>query len=285
MEILVLILVLLATACWGLAQVIGKLALKNIGALLFNAIRLTFAGIVVIFALLLAGELGDFWSNWPVMVAVVSTVLGQFIATHMFFYSIKKEAAHRIIPIGNTQSFWAIAFASIFLAEAASPVLLVTAALIVVGSYLLVPRNTEGVHWRLGIIVAATAACLWGLSIALSKYCFNAGMTVSTLLLIRVLLAAVLFNTAFCFSNRGKPSKVHGRSIGLSVLSGIAFLVGTFMYLVALSMEQASALGPITGVTILFGVLFSILLVGERPTKKSALGGILIFLGILLIAL
>lgn len=275
---------MLATVCWGLAQVIGKLALKNIDALLFNAIRFTLSGTIVIFACLLTGQLGNFWSNWPVMVAILATVVGQFLATHMFFYSIKREAAHRIIPIGNTQSFWAIAFASIFLAEVASPVLPVTVVLIVVGSFLLVPQNAKERHWRAGIVVAAAAACFWGLSEALFKYCFNAGMTVSTLLLIRILLAAALFNAAFGISSWGKSSKIHRRSIGLSLISGIAFLIGTFAYLVALSVEQASTLAPITGSTILFGVLFSILLVGEKPTRRSALGAALIFLGILLIA-
>lgn len=284
MDLLVLTLVLLSTMCWGLAQVIGKLALKNIGALLFNAVRFSFASTIVIFGILLIGGAGDFGSNWPVMVAILSTVLGQFFATHLFFYSIKREAAHRIIPVGNTQSFWAIAFASIFLAEEVSPILLITAVLIVVGSFLLVPRNAKHKHWRAGILVAATAACFWGLSIALFKYCFNAGMSVSTLLLIRVLLAAALFNTALGISSRGGPSKIHRRSIGLSVISGIAFLVGTLMYMVALSVEQASTLAPITGSTILFGFLFSILFVGERPTRKSILGAIIIFLGILLIA-
>lgn len=279
-----MVLVMLATMCWGSAQVIGKLALKNIGAILFNSIRFSVTAPMVVFVVFLTGGLGDIGGSWPVTAAVLSAIIGQFLATHMFFYSIKREAANRIIPAGNTHLFWIIAIAPIFLGETLSPVLPISAALIFAGIFFLIPREKSPDSWRMGVLVAAFSAFLWGVSSILSKYCLSAGMAVSILLLIRIFMAAALFDTVACISNRGKNQKINRRSIGLSVISGtLAFPVGTFLYFTALNIEQVSVLAPISGITIFFGFLFSILLIGERPTRKSIFGTILTIAGVLLV--
>lgn len=282
MEPWALVLTLGATLCWGSAQVIGKLVLRNMSALLFNGIRFSVAALVVVSGIALTGGFGNLGGNWPIAIAFFSGVVGWFLATQLFFYSLKREAAHRIIPTGNSYPFWAIALAPLFLGEELRLVLPLSAVLIFVGSSLLVARRREPSYWRLGVPTASFVAFLWGLNAILNKYCLNSGMAISALLSIRILTAAVLFNIAIGISGRGKSPRIERNSAGLSALSGIiAFPIGALMYLTALSMEQASTLAPVTGMTIFFGFLLSILLVGERPTKKSVLGTILILAGVL----
>ncbi|MEA1905111.1 MAG: DMT family transporter, partial [Candidatus Hadarchaeota archaeon] len=170
----------------------------------------------------------------------------------------------------------------LFLGEELRLILPLSAVLIFVGSFLLVAHKREPSYWRMRVPVACFAAFLWGLNAVLNKYCLNSGMAISALLSIRLLTAAVLFNMAIGISGRGKVPRIGRGSAGLSALSGIiSFPVGALMYLTALSTEQASTLAPITGMTIFFGFLLSILLVGERPTKRSVLGTILILAGVL----
>lgn len=282
MEPWALVLTLGATLCWGSAQVIGKLALRNISALLFNGIRFSVAALVVVSGIVLTGGFGDLGGNWPIAIAFLSGVVGWFFATHLFYYSLKREAAHRIIPTGNSYPFWAIALAPLLLGEELRLILPLSAVLIFVGSSLLVTRRRDPSHWRMGVPAACFVAFLWGLNAVLNKYCLNSGMGIPALLSIRILTAAVLFDMAVGISGRGKAPRIDRSSSGLSVLSGlISFPIGAVMYLTALSMEQASTLAPITGMTVFFGFLLSILLVGERPTKRSVLGTILILAGIL----
>jgi DME family drug/metabolite transporter len=277
-----LVLTLGATLCWGSAQVIGKLVLRNISTLLFNGIRFSVAALVVVSGIALTGGFGNLGGNWPVAIAFLSGVVGWFIAAQLFFYSLKREAAHRIIPTGNSYPFWAIALAPLFLGEELRLVLPLSAVLIFVGSVLLVARRRKTSYWRMGVPAACFAAFLWGLNAVLNKHCLNSGMTISALLSIRLLTAAVLFNMVVGISRRGKTPGIDRGSTGLSALSGIiSFPVGSLMYLTALNMEQASTLAPVTGMTIFFGFLLSILLVGERPTKRSVLGTIFILAGVL----
>ena len=277
-----LILVLSATMCWGLAQVIGKLALKNMSTILFNAIRLSVTVPLVIFPAVLGGGLGN-PSIWVMEVAALSALLGLFFAAHLFFYSIKREAANRIIPAGNTHPFWMMALAPIFLGEELKLVLPVSAGLIFIGTFLLLPSRREPSRWKAGVPLASLAAFLWGFSTIIDKYCLNAGMSVSTLILVKMLVAAALFDITAGIVSQKRGLNVSRRSVQLSIVSGIlAFAVGAFLYSIALNIEQAGTLAPISGTTIFFGFLFSILLLGERPTRKSVLGTILVITGVLL---
>ncbi|RLG57827.1 MAG: hypothetical protein DRN83_00840 [Hadesarchaea archaeon] len=282
MDPFALMLVLSATMCWGLAQVIGKLALKNMSTILFNAVRLSITVPIVLFPVLLSGGLGCL-DGLVVGIATVSALLGLFFAAHLFFYSIKREDAIRIIPAGNTHPFWMIALAPLLLNEELKLVLPVSAILIFVGTFLLFPGKKNHAHWKFGVPVASFAAFLWGFSTIMDKFCLNADMAVSTLVFIKMLTAAVFFDVTAWVTGKRERLKFSRKSLQLSIISGIlAFPVGSFLYSTALNMEQAGTLAPLSGTTIFFGFLFSVLLLREKPTKKSVLGTLLVLVGVLL---
>ncbi|MFB0500235.1 MAG: EamA family transporter, partial [Candidatus Hadarchaeaceae archaeon] len=58
--------------------------------------------------------------------------------------------------------------------------------------------------------------------------------------------------------------------------------VGQILWQHALKIEEASALSPVVGALVPLAFLFSILFLGERPTKRAILGMIIVFIGILL---
>ncbi|KXB09023.1 hypothetical protein AKJ46_01075, partial [candidate division MSBL1 archaeon SCGC-AAA833K04] len=217
------------------------------------------------------------------LVAIASGVFGWFLATYLFFYSMKREAAHRMMPTGNAYPFWAIALAFIFLGEPLKIILPLSAIMIFSGTLLLSLKEKEAEHWKWGVPIASFVAFLWGANAILNKYCLSQGMDVYTLLLVRLLSAAVLFTIALGITSQRGKIKAHHGSVKLSIASGlIAFPIGALLYLSALQTEGASVLAPITGTTVLFGFLLSILVLGEKPTRKSILGMLLIFSGILI---
>lgn len=285
LDLSALSLVIFATFCWSLAQITGKVALRNMGALLFNSIRFSVVAPIIILGIFATGGLGSLGNSWAVTVALISAFFGFFLHTYLFFLAIKREAANRVIPVGNSSPFWVIALSPIFLGEELSLILPVSAVLIFAGSYLLNPGKKEPSRWRLGVFVASFSAFLWGVGDVMSKFCLNSGMTTSALLLIRTLFTAVLFDI-IVFARKGEGIlKTDRRSIGLSALSGIlAYLVGNIAFFVALSIENVSRLAPISGTTIFFGFLFSVFLLGEKPTSKSIFGTILILAGLLFMA-
>ena len=79
-------------------------------------------------------------------------------------------------------------------------------------------------------------------------------------------------------------TQLTGKDMGFIVLSGIAGALSWLFYFAALKLADASKVAPVDRASILFVLLLSVLFLGEKITLKTAVAGILIFIGILLLA-
>ena len=128
---------------------------------------------------------------------------------------------------------------------------------------------------------------MWGTTIVPNKYCLSEGMSPIMFLLVGAVTASVACNI-LRFVHRAKNGKnrmkFNGRGVGLSILSGILGLfAGQLLWQHALKIEEASTLSPVVGAMIPLAFLFSILLLGERPTRRAWGGMATIFAGVLLV--
>jgi transporter family protein len=69
------------------------------------------------------------------------------------------------------------------------------------------------------------------------------------------------------------------------VLSGVAGAISWLLYFADLKMADASKVAPVDRASLLFVLILSALLLGEKITLKTALAGTLIFIGVLLLAI
>lgn len=284
MNVLALTLMLFTTISWGLAQVIGKLALGKIDVLTFNAVRASTALPMAILFVFFAGDLVNPGLEF-LFFAVLSGIIGRFMAVQLFFYLIKKNLAHRVMSISNTYPLWSVFLAILFLGEEPSVVVLMAAILVVVGAYFLTSRRGKSGNWGLlTVTMAFSVAIMWGSLLVLNKYCLG-GMTASTLLLIVTITGAVSCNAAMVAHIKSRL-KFDKRSVGLAMLSGVLGLfVGEILSYSALKLEKASVLAPVLGTLIPFGFLLSVLLLKEKPSKKAIFGMLIVFLGVVLVSL
>lgn len=287
MELIAIAMTIGATFCWGTSQVIGKVALRRINTLVFNNIRYSVALIPVSLAAVFFGSVGEIGFGLPALSAIASGIFGWFIASSVFFFVLKRDSAHRIIPSGNSYPFWAILLGALLLDETITWIIPISATLVFLGTFLLGRSRSEddkGTTWKYGVPLASIVAFLWGLNAVLIKFALNGGLSRLSVLLLRVISASGLFWITFLI--RRKNFNFPKKNIGLSAISGlIAFPVGSLLYISALTMEEASTLAPVTGGTILFGFLLSITFLDETPTKKAVIGMTSILGGIILMTL
>lgn len=284
MKLIALALTIGATFCWGSAQVIGKVALRELNTLVFNNIRFSVAIVPILLATVFFGSVREIEFGLPALSAAASGVLGWFIASSVYFFVLKRDSAHRIIPSGNSYPFWAILLGALLLGETITWIIPISATFVFLGTFLLGRSRNEGDEgktWRYGVPLASMVAFLWGLNAVFIKVALNGGLSRLSILLLRVISASVLFWITFLI--RGKSFDFPKKNIGFSALSGlISFPIGSLLYISALSMEEASTLAPVTGGTILFGFLLSITFLDETPTKKAVIGMVSILGGIIL---
>jgi bacterial/archaeal transporter family protein len=82
-----------------------------------------------------------------------------------------------------------------------------------------------------------------------------------------------------------RPDQLSVRGVVFLVLSGAATGLSWLCYYRALQTGPASRVAPIDKLSVVFVVVFALLFLGERLTWKVGLGGALITLGALLMAL
>lgn len=283
MELTPFLLAIAAAFFWGLAQAIGKICLRDLSATVFNVIRFSTVSLVLTPVMLFYGT--GISKTWPIFLAVISGFLGLYFATNIYFYIMKRAPLHRVIAIGNSSPFWAVVLAFFLLGERISTILPFSLALVVGGAFLFLPRREEGNGSALAVPITMAVAVLWGLNQVIRKSALESGMGILTFLWISIICAALFLILTAGVTSSWKNSNLSRASVGLSIFSGISgHLLGNFFYLAALGMEGVGALAPLISASIPFGFLLSILIVGERPTRRALIGMVIIFSGVVLAA-
>ena len=99
-------------------------------------------------------------------------------------------------------------------------------------------------------------------------------------------IVMMLFIVIFVISI-GKGSQLAqftSKDMGFIILSGIAGALSWLFYFAALKLADASKVAPVDRASVLFVLVLSVLFLGEKITLKTATAGVLIFIGLLLLA-
>jgi len=283
MEWLATALGTMATLCWGMDQVLGKVAVRSVHPFLFNAVRASFAAALILAILPLAG--GGFGSPGLVALAAASGIAGEFLAAEVYFAVMRKNPAHLTIPVGNTDPLWGALWSVVIFGGGVGTAAVVSLVLVVGGTFLLAGGAERSGGWRGGIVAAALVAFMWGLMLPLAKVCLNGGMAPQAYQAVRIGSAAA--GCLIFWLAAGRPAgTVSRKAMATTLVSGfLAFFLGFVLWLAALEREAAGSMAPLLGGKVAFGFLLSAALLGERVEARSAAGASLIFAGIVLAAL
>ncbi len=96
----------------------------------------------------------------------------------------------------------------------------------------------------------------------------------------------VLFIVVFMISSGKGPQLNHftSKDMGFIFLSGIAGALSWLCYFAALKLADASKVAPVDRASVLIVMVLAALFLGEKVTLKNATAGVLIFVGLLLLA-
>ena len=99
-------------------------------------------------------------------------------------------------------------------------------------------------------------------------------------------IVMVLFIVVFVVSS-GKGAKLTqftSKDMGFIILSGIAGALSWLFYFATLKLADASKVAPVDRASVLIVMVLAALFLGEKVTLKTATAGVLIFVGLLLLA-
>jgi transporter family protein len=99
-------------------------------------------------------------------------------------------------------------------------------------------------------------------------------------------IVMVLFIVVFVISSGKGPqlTQFTSKDMGFIILSGIAGALSWLFYFAALKLADASKVAPVDRASVLIVMVLAALFLGEKVTLKTATAGVLIFVGLLLLA-
>lgn len=275
----------------GITAILAKIGIKNVDSNLATAIRTL---VVLLFAWLIVFATGAHNTPGAVdprsLVFLVLSGLATGASWLCYFKALQLGEAGRVAAVDRFSVVLTMLLAFILLGEAIAWFGVAAIALIIIGTYLMAfpitspnangKASAHGGKWLLYALLAAAFASVQAIlsKIGISGVDSNLGTAVRTIIVVIMAWGIVLARGG----QRGVRS-VSGRSWLFLILSGIATGASWLCFYGALQDGPASVVIPIDKLSIVVTVIFSIIILKERFSKKSAAGLALLVAGTLLL--
>lgn len=287
MDLITVLLVVGATLCWGTTWLLMRMGVGRMDWIGFGFLR-PWIGLPLIAAYAWATDGFAFGSADLVLIGLAGGILNAFIGTALFYYAHSHGSLHETNILANTGPFWGVVSAIVVLGEQARWITLGAGALVIAGTFFLVRSREErsGKHSLLAMLAAAAAGLAWGFSSAVpTKYCMDGGMSPIAFQFLFTSSAIVCWTAAALPSLIRRRMRFERKHLWIAFLSSfLGIFLGWVLWLTALQRADASLLSPLSGLTLLFAVIFGVVFLRERITRRILIGGTLVALGVTLVS-
>lgn len=271
---------------WGIHKIFAKKLISRVGSysgLVYT--NSTLVSLVVIYCVFT----GTF--AVPSRNIFLLTLLLSFIGAVGVFFLYKAMEVGKlsvVIPISHVYSVVIVIFAFLFFKERLEAFQFSAIILAIIGTLIISFRYSELKkinlkHASKGVHYAVLTAFCWGIVYFLIRIVVDElGPFVTSLYFESMILAMLLLPAVFGFSKLKKPK---GKDTMLFLLSGLFAGTGAIAYNAGVSMELVSIVGPLSGASLMVTVILSYFFLKERVELNQKLAIIMIFLGIMMLAL
>jgi transporter family protein len=287
-----------AAISWAVSALFYGKALQQARPISANIIRLTLTGSILILFLVVLGKL-TFLTSLPsgvVIISAASGIIGLGLGDTLYMVSLSRIGVARAVPITCVYPLFTLIWAFFLLGEPITWAVVLGAVVIVGGIWFL----GQGTHASevdakkkslvIGMIFALLTAILWSISIAMMDVAvretpdLNHALAINTIRVIAI--AAFMFAASPLLDRKLGFLKVPKKTVIALVAGGIVAL-GLGWFLLAYSFVEIaqSRAVPISSTTPLFSTLASVFLLREKVAARTAVGSIMIVVGIFLVFL
>lgn len=267
----------------GLTAVLAKIGVRNTDSTLATAIRTVVVLVASCLMVLVVGSQSQLAHlSASTLWFLVLSGLATGASWLCYFRALQLGEVNRVAPVDRSSLLLTVVFAMVFLGETQHlETRLPGLALIGVGTWLMATngRAAEGqpgqrpdavpgqgwLPWAIGSAVFAALTAILG-KVGISEVESNLGTAIRTVVVLVMAWLMVLV------SGRRHRLRVPRRDLLFIVLSGLATGASWLCYFRALQEGPASVVVPIDKLSIVFTVAFSLFVLKERLSGRSALG-------------
>lgn len=288
-ELAGLTLVLAGAASHGLSYTLGKQGVAGADVVTFSLFR---SGCGTLFLLLAFLALG-YWRSFQEIplfalgLAVLSACLN-FWTMLGFFWALQLGRLSVMAPLHMSYPLFVFVFGTLFLKESVSLSLVLGAIGILAGVTMLSVSRDAGDRARasrrrttLSCLLALSSSLSWGSSLVVDKSAL-AYMPALTLNLVKIGLPSIGFFLLARWQGP-LPSLPHAARIRAAASGILGLVVANLLYFYALKYSDSVWVAPLSSTSMLFSILFAVVLLRERLRRLDTLGASLVFAGVWMI--
>ena len=205
-----------------------------------------------------------------------------------YFRALQLGDVNKVVPIDKSSTILTVLMAIVIFRETDRLVIkLIGVTLLAVGTFLMIEKKQAGAMknnrgWLLYAILSAVFAAL---TTVLAKIGVD-GVESNLATAIRTtVVLAMAWIVVFATGKQAEVAQIPQRELLFICLSGLATGASWLCYYCALQNGPASAVVSIDKLSIVITVAFACFILGEKPSRRSVLGLLLIIVGTLSIAL
>lgn len=275
----------------GLTAVLAKTGVKNVNSHLATALRTVVVALFAWGMVFLVGSQRTLSvvspKTWLFLVLSGLATGGSWLC---YFRALQLGSVNQVAPIDKSSTVLTMALAFLLLGEPLGPAQVLGMVLTLAGTLLMLERKAPdpaeakpaGKGWLFWALLSALFASLTAIlgKVGIQGVESNLGTAVRTLVVLVLAWAIVLAD-----GRHREIKTIKLRSWLFLILSGLATGASWLFYYRALQDGPASVVAPIDKLSILVTIAFSRLFLGEKLTRKAALGLALLTAGALALLL
>lgn len=279
----------LSAAFAALTSIFAKVGIKDIDSNLATALRTI---VVLVMAWLMVALVGSYDMVGDISQRTLLFLILSGLATGAswlcYFKAVKIGNVNKVAPIDKSSTVLTMVLAFVFLGESFTAVSGIGMAVMFVGTMLMIKKkDVDGTKqtresWLFYAVLSAVFAALTSIlgKVGIEGVESNLGTAIRT-----VVVLAMAWMIVFVQRGQRGISEISGRDASFLVLSGLATGASWLCFYKALQDGPASLVVPIDKLSILFTVVFAVVFLHERMSRRSWIGLVLLVSGTLMLLL
>ena len=274
----------------GLTSILAKCGIRKTDSDVATALRTV---VVALFSWIMVAVVGSFSTITGIsrtsLLFLVLSGLATGASWICYFKALSIGDVNKVVPVDKSSTVLTVLLAILVFHETANlPVKLAGTALLLVGALLMVERKpstpsaAQGLSWLPWAVGSAVFAALTSIlaKVGISGVESNLGTAIRT-----GVVLVMAWGIVFLKGKQHQVRTIDRREAGFIALSGVATGASWLCYYYAIQHGVVSVVVPIDKMSILVSVGFSRVFLGERLSRRAALGLSLMAAGALAMAI
>lgn len=284
-----IILALLAAIFAAFTSILAKIGIEDVNSNLATAIRTIVVLMMAFLVVMITGQFpGVFEVEGRALLFITLSGITTGLSWLFFFKALQIGDVSKVVPIDKSSIVMTILLSFVILQEPATPWVIAGGVIISIGTFILIGKAKSDKKVKVSqsyLVLAVLAALFAALTSILAKIGIeDVDSNVATFLR-TIVIILFAWGIVFFQGTIKEMKSITKKSYLFLGLSGLATGLSWLCYFAAIAIGKVSVVAPIDKFSVVITMVLSFIILKEKPTRHTIIGGVVITIGTALLIL